>query len=207
MFSSLDSLNIWFFKKKKYELINKLSIITESLKTLFYICIMKLNEAKEKFIQSWGVLGSNWGINRTMAQIHALFLISEDILSAEDVMETLKISRGNANMNIRALIDWGLVYKEIQAGERKEFFRGEKDIWKVLQRVVQSRQRNELTPLLEVLTELSSAQIDEKTESAQNFKDQINSIKTFSELADRSLNKISKSEKNWFLKTFMKLIS
>lgn len=167
---------------------------------------MKLNEAKEKFIQSWGVLGSEWGINRTMAQIHALFLISEDLLSAEDVMETLKISRGNANMNIRALIDWGLVYKEIQAGERKEFFRGEKDIWKVMQRVIKSRQRNELTPMLEVLTILSNAKIEDKPESTKQFKKQINSIKSFSELADRSLNKISGSEENWFLKTFMKFM-
>ncbi|MGB0886071.1 MAG: GbsR/MarR family transcriptional regulator [Chitinophagales bacterium] len=167
---------------------------------------MKLNEAKEKFIQSWGVLGSNWGINRTMAQIHALFLISEEVLSAEDVMESLKISRGNANMNIRALIDWGLVYKEIQAGERKEFFRGEKDIWKVTQRVIKSRQRNELTPMLEVLTQLSNAQIEDKAESTKQFKTQINAIKSFSELADRSLNKISGSEENWFLKTFMKFM-
>ena len=79
-----------------------------------------------------------------MAQIHALFLITEDILSAEDVMEILKISRGNTNMNIRNLIDWGLVYKEYQTGERKEFFRGEKDIWKVTQRVIKMRQRHEL---------------------------------------------------------------
>lgn len=191
---------------EKSNFLNKLSKITESLKSLFYICNMKLNEAKEKFIQSWGVLGSNWGINRTMAQIHALFLISEEVLSAEDVMETLKISRGNANMNIRALIDWGLVYKEIQAGERKEFFRGEKDIWKVTQRVIKSRQRNELTPMLEVLTQLSNAQIEDNAESTKTFKKQINSIKSFSELADRSLNKISGSEENWFLKTFMKFM-
>ncbi len=191
---------------EKSNFLNKLSKITESLKSLFYICNMKLNEAKEKFIQSWGVLGSNWGINRTMAQIHALFLISEEVLSAEDVMESLKISRGNANMNIRALIDWGLVYKEIQAGERKEFFRGEKDIWKVTQRVIKSRQRNELTPMLEVLTQLSNAQIEDKAESTKQFKTQINAIKSFSELADRSLNKISGSEENWFLKTFMKFM-
>lgn len=168
---------------------------------------MKLSEAKEKFIQSWGSLGSNWGINRTMAQIHALFLISDDLLSAEEVMETLQISRGNTNMNIRTLIDWGLVYKEYQAGERKEFFRGEKDIWKVTQRVIKSRQRQELDPMLDVLTLLANAKIDdEKSESVTNFKKQINSIKSFSELADRSLTKISGSEENWFLKTFMKFM-
>ena len=169
---------------------------------------MKLPEAKEKFIQSWGSLGSNWGINRTMAQIHALFLISDHLLSAEDVMEILQISRGNTNMNIRTLIDWGLVYKEYQAGERKEFFRGEKDIWKVTQRVIKSRQRQELDPMLDVLTFLANVKIeDEKSESVKNFKSQINSIKSFSELADRSLTKISGSEENWFLRTFMKFMT
>ena len=168
---------------------------------------MQLLEAKEKFIQQWGSLGSNWGINRTMAQIHALFLISEDLLSAEEVMEELKISRGNANMNIRTLIDWGLVYKEYKSGERKEFFRGEKDIWKVTQRVMKMRQRQELDPMLNVLTELQTVKSDKKNkEEVEAFTKQIKSIKSFAELADSSLTKISGSEENWFLKTFMKFM-
>ena len=89
---------------------------------------MKLTEGKEKFIQAWGTLGSSWGINRTMAQVHALLLIAPESLCAEDIMEELNISRGNANMNIRALMDWGLVSKELKSGERKEFFSAEKDI-------------------------------------------------------------------------------
>ncbi len=168
---------------------------------------MKLTEAKEKFIQSWGGLGSNWGINRTMAQIHALFLISDELLSAEEVMETLKISRGNANMNIRTLIDWGLVYKEYQSGERKEFFRGEKDIWKVTQRVIKARQRQELDPMIEVLSQIQHVDADEKNKKdVAAFKKQIKDIKAHAELADKALTKIGASEENWFLKTFMKLI-
>lgn len=168
---------------------------------------MKLTEAKEKFIQSWGGLGSTWGINRTMAQIHALFLITEELLSAEDVMETLKISRGNTNMNIRTLIDWGLVYREYKTGERKEFFRGEKDIWLVTQRVIKARQRQELDPMLNVLTELQNVNADTKNKKeVEAFKKQIKNIKEHAELADRTLTKISSSEQNWFLKTFMKLI-
>ena len=91
--------------------------------------IMKLTESREKFINAWGTLATSWGINRTMAQVHALLLVSPDPLSTEEVMEELKISRGNANMNIRTLIDWGLLFKETKAGERKEFFRAEKDLW------------------------------------------------------------------------------
>ena len=168
---------------------------------------MQLDEAKEKFIQSWGGLGSTWGINRTMAQIHALFLISEELLSAEDVMEALKISRGNTNMNIRTLIDWGLVYKEFKAGERKEFFRGEKDVWLVTQRVIKARQRQELDPMISVLTQLQNVQPDAKNKKeVEIFKKQIKSIKEHAELADKTLSKISSSEQNWFLKTFMKLV-
>src|SRR5271163_2942662 len=100
-----------------------------------YLCLiietrMQLAEAKAKFIADWGRFGTNWGINRTMAQIHALLLVSPDALSAEEVMEQLSISRGNANMNLRELMDWGLVQKVIVPGERKEFFSAEKDIWK-----------------------------------------------------------------------------
>ena len=135
---------------------------------------MQLLEAKEKFIQQWGSLGSNWGINRTMAQIHALLLVSNEPISTEDVMEELQISRGNANMNIRTLIDWGVVYKEYQAGERKEFFRGEKDIWKVTQRVMKMRQRQELDPLLNVLAELQAVESDKKDkEEVEAFTKQI----------------------------------
>lgn len=168
---------------------------------------MNLSEAKEKFIQSWGGLGSTWGINRTMAQIHALFLVTEDLLSAEDVMEALKISRGNTNMNIRTLIDWGLVYKEYKAGERKEFFRGEKDVWLVTQRVIKARQRQELDPMLNVLVELQNVESTAKNKKEVDaFKKQIKNIKEHAELADKTLTKISSSEQNWFLKTFMKMI-
>jgi len=167
---------------------------------------MKLDEAKNKFIQHWGSLGSKWGINRTMAQIHALFLITQEPLSAEEVMEALQISRGNANMNIRTLIDWGLVFKEYKIGERKEFFTGEKDIWKVAQRVIKIRQRTELDPVLHALIELQHVDSTTKNkEEVDYFTDQMKNIKSLAELADKSLTTISNSNESWFLRTFMKL--
>ena len=89
---------------------------------------MKLEQARAEFIESWGILGTSWGISKAMAQIHALLVVSHESLSAEDVMAALKISRGSVNMNIRALIDWGIVEKELRIGERKEYFKAEKDI-------------------------------------------------------------------------------
>jgi len=165
---------------------------------------MKLEEGKEKFIQSWGVIGSNWGINRTMAQIHALLLIAPESLSAEAVMEDLQISRGNANMNLRELIDWGLVYKELKPGERKEYFRAEKDMWDVVKKIIVRRKKKELEPMLKVLNELDK--IEEKTDEAEEFKKVLKDIKLFSDKADSTLDALVKSENNWFVGTFMKMM-
>ena len=115
---------------------------------------MELQQGKEKFIQSWGTLGTNWGINRTMAQVHALLLISPRALTAEEIMEQLKISRGNANMNIRALIDWNLVHKELKPGERKEYFSAEKDMWEVVRQIIIHRKKKELEPMLKLAFEV-----------------------------------------------------
>jgi DNA-binding transcriptional regulator GbsR (MarR family) len=167
---------------------------------------MKLTEGKEKFIQAWGTLGSSWGINRTMAQVHALLLITPDSLSAEDIMEELKISRGNANMNIRALMDWGLVSKEFKSGERKEFFSAEKDIWKVAAQVVKERRKRELEPVLKVLQEVSNIEGDKKDKRIKAFTDSIHGIQNVVSKADKTLETIIKADENWFVGSFMKLM-
>lgn len=123
---------------------------------------MKLAEAKQQFISSWGAFGTHWGINRTMAQIHALLLVSPDPLSQDDIMEQLNVSRGNANMNIRELIDWGLVDRVIIPGERKEYFSAEKDIWKVATQIVKERKKRELNPMLKLLEQLENVEGDKK---------------------------------------------
>src|SRR5690606_28360221 len=91
---------------------------------------MQLQEAKETFIQTWGSLGTEWGINKSVAQVHALLLSSYDPLSTDDIMEQLKISRGNANMSVRQLMDYGIAYKKVITGDRKEYFVAEKDTLK-----------------------------------------------------------------------------
>ncbi len=165
---------------------------------------MNVQEGKEKFLQSWGALGSSWGINRTMAQIHALLLISPKALSADDIMEELQISRGNVNMNLRALIDWGLVFKELRTGERKEFFIAEKDMWEVVKHIIIQRKKKELEPMIKVLDELANVQgSDEET---QQFVNVIKDIRLFSNKADATLDSLVKADSNWFVGTFMKMI-
>ena len=165
---------------------------------------MHFDKGKNKFIQSWGALGSSWGINRTMAQIHALLLISPHSLSAEEIMEELKISRGNANMNIRALIDWGLAHKELKAGERKEYFVAEKDMWTIVKNIISERKKRELEPMTKLLDELSSIEGDD--DQTEEFKKVIKDIKLFSNKADSTLDTLVHADSNWFVGTFLNLI-
>ena len=165
---------------------------------------MDWKEGKEKFIQAWGALGTEWGVNRTMAQVHALLMISPQSLSADEIMEDLQISRGNANMNIRALMDWGLVYKELRPGDRKEYFIGEKDMWKVVRQIIINRKKKELEPMLKVLDEISG--VKEDCDEAVALAKAINDIKMFSSKADSTLDKLIKADSHWFVGTFMKMI-
>ncbi len=165
---------------------------------------MTYTEGKDKFIQSWGTLGSNWGINRTMAQIHALLLLAPESLSAEEIRDELQISMGNANMNLRALIDWGLVYKKLKTGERKDFFVAEKEMLEIVKKIIQQRKKKELEPLTKILDELSAVKAEDK-ESAE-FVNMMNEIKLFSSKTDILLDRISTSDSNWLFGTFLSLI-
>src|SRR5436309_15993677 len=98
-----------------------------------------LTEAKSRFIDTWGEMGPKWGIPKTMAQIHALLMVSEAPLSTDEVMEELGISRGHANMNLRSLSDWGLIRRAFVKGDRKEYFQSEKDVWNMCCRIARER--------------------------------------------------------------------
>src|SRR5881394_2376704 len=110
-----------------------------------------LREARDEFVSQWGVIGSAWGVNRTMAQIHALLITAPAPLSTDEVMAELKISRGNAHTNLRDLVSWGLVRSVVRKGERKEFFEAEKNVWRMFCIVIRERRRRELRPALAVL--------------------------------------------------------
>ena len=166
---------------------------------------MKLTEAKQQFISSWGAFGTHWGINRTMAQIHALLLISPDPLTQDDIMEGLNISRGNTNMNIRELINWGLVDRVILSGERKEFFTAEKDIWKVVKQIVKERKKRELEPMMQLLDKLEDVEGDKKDKKVKTFVDTVSSIKRLGLQADKTLDVMIKAEENWFVSNLMKI--
>src|SRR5258705_4662698 len=158
---------------------------------------MKLIEAKQQFISSWGAFGTHWGINRTMAQIHALLLISPDPLTQDDIMEQLDISRGNTNMNIRELINWGLVERVLLPGERKEYFSAEKDIWKVVKQIVKERKKRELEPMLKLLDQLEEVDGVKRDKNVKAFVEVESGIKKLGNKADKTLDVMFKADEHW----------
>ena len=167
---------------------------------------MKLSEAKQQFIQSWVVLGSQWGINRTMAQVHSLLLVAPKPLSTDDIMDELSISRGNANMNIRDLLEWNLVEKIIIPGDRKEYFSAEKDIWKVATHIMYQRKKRELDPMVKVLNQLSDIEGDKRNPEVKAFSETVENLKKFAGQAEKTMDVLIKAEENWFWSNFIKLL-
>ena len=136
-------------------------------------------EALMRFILFWGEMASRWGINRTMAQIHALLYASEDPLDTDEIMQILQISRGNANMNLRSLINWNLVRKVHQSGSRKDYYTAEKDVWKITARVVKERERREILPVMQQLQECREILVGEEealSDKEQQFCDRIDNL-------------------------------
>jgi len=166
---------------------------------------MELAEGKLKFIEAWGKLGSEWGINRTMAQVHALLLISVEALTTEDIMEQLSISRGNANMTLRDLMGWGLIEKQHKAGERKEYFFADKDVWNIARQVAKERKKRELEPILKILGELSSVTGDEKDPEFKTFKKSVTDINKLAKNADKTIETMLKAEESWFWSSILKV--
>jgi DNA-binding transcriptional regulator GbsR (MarR family) len=118
-------------------------------------------------------------------------------------MEKLQISRGNANMNLRELIHWNLIYKESILGERKEFFRAEKDMWEVAKRIVRERKRREIEPLIQHLNEIKTVETDKEIEKKE-FETTVESINRLVHKLDSMSNALMKAEEHVF---FGKIVS
>jgi DNA-binding transcriptional regulator GbsR (MarR family) len=108
---------------------------------------------RDRFILHWGEMGPRWGINRTLAQVHALLYITEEPLDAAQIMEALAISRGNVSMAVNELIDWGIVRRVHVLGQRRELYTADQDVWVMLRRVLAERKRREVDPTIDVLRE------------------------------------------------------
>lgn len=156
---------------------------------------VSLSPAQDRFIAAWGQMGSTWGISRTMAEVHALLYIVGRPLCTDDVMERLAISRGNASMSLRALVDWGIVSREHKRGDRKEYFVAEQEPWAILKSVVLERMRREIYPVLAGLAEirdsteptLTAASGDDVTEHNKRLDAMIDVLRTIDQVGEKFL--------------------
>jgi len=139
-------------------------------------------EAVDRFVTFWGEMASSWGINRTMAQVYARLYCAERPLNTDQIMERLQISRGSANMNLRALVEWDLAEKTSVPDSRKDHYVAEKDVWKVTARIIEKRERQEIRPVREHLQGVADHLvpegecIDDRPEADQQLHDRLSRL-------------------------------
>ncbi len=121
----------------------------------------RAGKAINRFVALWGEMASTWGINRTMAKIHALLYCSDAPLNTDQIMDRLDVSRGSANMNLRSLVDWNLVFKTTRSDSRKDYYEAEKDVWQITARIVEERQRREVHPVRSQVEDCAAVLVDE----------------------------------------------
>jgi DNA-binding transcriptional regulator GbsR (MarR family) len=111
----------------------------------------------QRFVEAWGAMGSLWGINRSVARVHALLMASEEPISLDEIAERLQISKGNASMSLRELRTFGVVRQVEVPGDRRDFYVTEPDVWTMFFRILRERKRREFDPALEAIHRLVEA--------------------------------------------------
>ena len=123
---------------------------------------MKLTETMTKFVLHWGEMGNRWGVNRSVAQIHALLYLSPDALTAEEVADTLGLARSNVSNGLKELQAWELISIAHVLGDRRDHFQAEQDVWSMLKKVVEGRKRREIDPTIDLLRKCVDDMADEQ---------------------------------------------
>ncbi len=158
----------------------------------------RVRQIQDQFIMEWGRMSSSWGINRTMAQIHALLFIAGQPLSVDEIIDRLQISRGNASMNLRDLIDWGIVKRQRRQGDRKDLYASDTDPWMMFARVVRERKRRELDPTQKVIEEcLAQFPDGAADEEAQVLHSRLAELKSVFEMVDAVYNEIFRTDETF----------
>jgi len=166
----------------------------------------KLKKARGEFVAQWGAVGTQWGINRTMAQIHALLITAPDSLSTDDVMAELEISRGNAHTNLKELIAWGLVRNVLRKGERREFFEAEKDVWQMFIIIARERKRREIEPAVNILHKCAEESRDIKSAEGKVFHQQMKQLEEFVGFASKMADRVSSMKHGFAIQMATKLL-
>ena len=165
--------------------------------------ISAMESAKSLFIRRWGEMAASWGISRTMAEIHALLYLSTEPLCTDDIMEQLAVSRGNASVTLRQLVNWGLIQRIHRRGERREYFDAERDVWQMFETILRERRRREVEPIVETLHRCRSmiageakALRGQARTQADAYQKRFSDILEFFDLANSLFNLMSRAGKS-----------
>ncbi|MEK0446491.1 MAG: hypothetical protein RLZZ399_1812 [Verrucomicrobiota bacterium] len=164
-------------------------------------------KAREEFVSQWGSLGTQWGINRTMAMIHALLMTAPEPLCTDEVMEKLQISRGNAHTNLKDLVGWNIIRIVTKRGDRKEYFEAEKDVWKIFTTIAKERKRREIEPAIHLLRECAAKTQDETEGPGREFHQQMRDLNEFLSFAVKVGDTVISMKHTSALQWAMRLLS
>jgi len=141
---------------------------------------MKLTPIMQKYILHWGEMGTRWGVNRTVAQIHALLYLSPEPLHAEEIAETLQVARSNVSTSLKELQSWELIHISHVMGDRRDHFESNKDLWEMFSLIMEERKRREIDPTLTMLRNCVLEGSSDK-ETPEEMKKRINDMLEFME--------------------------
>lgn len=156
-----------------------------------------LTEVQDQFVLEWGRMSSSWGINRTMAQIHALLIATGRPMSMDEIIERLGISRGNASMSLRDLMEWGVVQRFRRPGDRKDIYQCDTDPWHIVARVVRERKRRELDPTGTALREcIARLPTDSTDPDTGEFRHRLTALLGIFDLIDLVYEQVFKTDES-----------
>lgn len=145
---------------------------------------MNLPSATQKFIVHWGEMGTRWGINRSVAQIHALLFIAARPLPADEIAATLEIARSNVSTGLKELQTWGLVRIAHTLGDRRDHFETFSDVWEMFRTILRERKKRELESTLGILRDCVTEATDQPSKDYPQTADRLSDMLEFLELAD-----------------------
>lgn len=160
---------------------------------------MKLSPVMHRYILHWGEMGGRWGMNRSVAQIHALLYLAPEGLHADQIAETLEIARSNVSVGLKELLAWDLVQITHVLGDRRDFFVAQHDPWEVIRSIIEGRKRREIDPTVTVLRECV-LQLEEDTETPEGVRDRIEAQLEFLETFTSWYQSISRLPQKTLLK-------
>lgn len=167
------------------------------------IAVKPLPPAMTRFILHWGDLGSQWGVNRSVAQIHALLYLSEQPLNAEEIAETLGLARSNVSNSIKELLSWQLIHRVPTLGDRRDFFAAETDIWEMVTRIAKGRKVREVDPA-EAALKAATAEADADAAVSKVARERLHAMLDFVTTMSRWHDEMIRMPKSTLM-TFIKM--